>query len=125
MEQQLTAKQIQAQRQRDWYHRNKNKVQNQKKSWYQRNREQALAKNKAWRDKLKAENGKLIERGIILDDKKPKMVNTGLTYFEILDILKKDYKHYLWGKCVKSWTEKDWFHFMELKDNNQINLKAS
>ena len=125
MEQQLTLKQIQAQRQREWYHRNKSKVQQKKKSWYERNRDKALAKNKEWRDKIKSEKGKLIEKGIVLDDKKPKKYNIGLTFFEIIDVLRKYNRHYLWGKSVKQWSEKDWFNFLELKEKFEVTLKAS
>ena len=36
--------------------------------------------------------------------------------FEILDTLRKDNRHYLWGvKSILQWTEKDWIEFNKLK----------
>jgi hypothetical protein len=125
MEQQLTIKEIKAKQQRDWYNRNKEKAKQKKKTWYQNNRERALARNKAWRESKKTEEQLLKSRGIVLKDTKPKFINTGLTYFEILDVLRKDNRHYLWGKSVKQWSEKDWFNFLELKEKFEVTLKAS
>ena len=116
MELQLSKKEIQRIRQLEWYHRNKERVKVMKQSWYEKNREKALAKNKEWRDKMKARNEQELERGIVIDNTTPKTYNVGLTFFEILDILRKDNRHYLWGKSVTNWTERDWFNFIELKD---------
>lgn len=125
MEQQLTDKQIKAEQQRVWYQNNKEKVQEKKQSWYATNRDRLLKKNKELRDKKRAERLALKEKGIIIRNEIPKFVNNGLSFFEILDVLRKDNRHYLWGKSVTRWTDQDWFNFMELKENNQINQIAS
>lgn len=113
---QLSKKEIQRQQQREWYYRNKEKIQKMKASWYERNRDKSLAKNKEWRDKQKAlkESEKVQE--VEIDNEKPKLYNTGLTFFQILDILRKDKQHYLWFKSVTNWTERDWVNFLQLKD---------
>lgn len=81
-----------------------------KLSWYHRNREHALEKNRQWRLK-KQEEEQQIKRETAVKVKQ----NIGLSLFEILDILRKDVRHYLWGKSVINWNETDWHRFNELK----------
>lgn len=116
MELQPSKKEIQRQQQRDWYHRNKEAVKEKKKSWYDKNRDRALAKNKEWRDKQRSQKVSEESRGVFIDNTTPKIYNIGLTFFQILDVLRKDNRHYLWGKSITNWTERDWFNFIELKD---------
>ncbi len=112
MELQSSRKEIQRQQQRDWYHKNKDKVKIMKQSWYEKNRERALAKNKEWRDKQKEQ--KEIEESN--EKLKSFKTPTDLNFFQILDILRKDNRHYLWGLSIQNWTERDWYNFIQLKD---------
>lgn len=74
-------------------------------------REVQLQRQRAWHQK---------NRGISIEvDKtdysqfKPKVKPS---FYEILDVLRKDNQHYLWGyKSVSNWTNKDWFEFNKLK----------
>lgn len=93
-----------------WYHNNKTKVKEQKKSWYERNREHALAKNREWRLKKMEE-----EQRLNREKNKNTKPNLSLSYFQILDILRKDVKHYLWGKAIVNWNQTDWYNFNQIK----------
>ncbi len=54
---------------------------------------------------------------VVVDPKaKPKKTPTDLTYFQILDVLRKESRHYLWGKCVSDWTNNDWTKFKILQN---------
>jgi hypothetical protein len=82
----------------------------EKKSWYHRNREHALEMNRQWRLK-KQEEEQQIKRETAVKSKQ----TIGMSLFEILDVLRKDVKHYLWGKSVINWNETDWHKFNQLK----------
>lgn len=96
--------------QKRWYNQNRAKVKDQKKTWYERNREHALAKNREWRLK-KHEEEQQIKKSSCEKSKQ----NIGLSLFQILDILRKDVRHYLWGKSVINWNETDWHKFNQLR----------
>jgi hypothetical protein len=60
-------------------------------------------------------NKKVEPKQIITEPQKPK-VKPSLS--EILNVLRKDNRHYLWRvKSIIQWTEKDWFEFNKLKSS--------
>ncbi|WP_298118080.1 hypothetical protein [Flavobacterium sp.] len=85
----------------------------EKKSWYERNREHALAKNREWRLKKQIEEQEI--KAKVIENEKGLIKPEGLTLFQILDILRKDVHHYLWGKSVIYWNQTDWYKFNQLK----------
>jgi uncharacterized protein YaiL (DUF2058 family) len=92
--------------QRRWYNNNRAKAKEQKRTWYERNREKALAKNREWREKQKE----------LKEKEKPKnIMQCSLSYFQILDILRKDLSHYLWHKHISNWSDNDWYNFKTLE----------
>lgn len=112
--------------QRIWYYKNREKVREKKRIWYQNNKEKANAMNKKWREKQRLEKEKQKqEEEITLVNFKVKKQGS---LYNVLDVLRKKPRHYLWGKSVKKWTEKDWENFNLLKDipensNNQENYQ--
>lgn len=98
--------------QRIWYHKNREKVIQKKREWYQQNRAKIIAKNKEWKEKQRAEKERLKQEEL-------KTIGTfkkKLCLYQILDVLRKDPRHYLWGTSVKNWTEKDWNNFNLLEN---------
>lgn len=68
-----------------------------------------LQKQREWHQRNKRE--RQIENLSNIPDK---VIKTPL--FEILDVLRKDNRHYLWGrKSVSKWTVTDWIEFNKLK----------
>jgi hypothetical protein len=99
--------------QRAWYHKNKEKVSKKKKEWYEKNKEKVRAMNKEWRELQRIEKEKEKAKEQETAGKFKKTCNL----YQVLDVLRKSPRHYLWGKSVKQWTEKDWESF------NQINIQ--
>lgn len=94
--------------QRRWYEKNRQKVSEKKKMLYQKDIPKFLAKNKEYRLK------KMQERLDKMQLEKLQLPKYSL--FEILDILRKDIKHYLWNKYVAQWQDADWIKFEILKN---------
>ncbi len=90
--------------QRDWYHRNTERIKIYKHEFYLQNREAILEKNR-----------KYVRRPKQINEKPKPCKIEKLSLFQILDILKKDYRHRLHKLSVKDWKEKEWQEFNELK----------
>ena len=102
-----------ADKQRTWYQNNREKVREKKRIWYQKNKEKVRAMNKDWRQLQRIEKEKEKSKEQETAGKFKKTCNL----YQVLDVLRKSPRHYLWGKSVKQWTEKDWESF------NQINIQ--
>ncbi|MDI9256349.1 hypothetical protein [Flavobacterium sedimenticola] len=114
----------QLEHQRNWYNNNREKVSKQKREWYQKNKQKANEKNRIWREKQRLEKEKQKQEEMMTIGK----VKKKYCLYQVLDILRKSPRHYLWGKSVKEWTEKDWVNFDFLKNitenrNNDINYQ--
>jgi hypothetical protein len=95
--------------QRDWYHRNTERIKVYKHEFFLQNRDAILEKNRKYVRKPK----QIIP---ILDEQPEQLeVIKKMPLFQILDILKKDYKHRLHKISVKNWKEKEWQEFNKLK----------
>jgi hypothetical protein len=74
---------------------------------YLKNREVILER---YRQKNKLKARKNVEAHEVIE------VPKRYRLFEVIDVLHKDFKHRLWGKCVKEWSDKDWLQFNILKN---------
>ena len=45
------------------------------------------------------------------------IIKKQMKLFEIIEVLRKDLRHRLWGICVRDWKENDWEQFQNLKNS--------
>jgi hypothetical protein len=50
---------------------------------------------------------------------KVKPIQRNYKLFEVLDVLRKDLRHPLWGKSVREWTDNDWRVWENLKQSHE------
>lgn len=110
----MTQKEKQSENHKRWRLKNAEFLKQRERERYQENRERILSYYRQKRLlKKPIKEVKLVEV-----DAPPPLLKKEYKLFEILDILRKDLRHQLWGKCVKEWTDRDWFKFNELKNAN-------
>ena len=99
---------------REFYKKNKEKISKYKKEWYKEHRAEILERNRLKRLQKKIITEEALKKPME-ETKKPKT-----PFFEILDILRKDPRHYLYGKSVRDWNQKDWDKFEILKNLQKL-----
>jgi hypothetical protein len=108
----MTPQETQSEYHKRWRLKNAELLKQRERERYQQNRERVLSYCRQ-----KRLSKKQIKEARIVEVESPRPPpKREYKLFEILDILRKDLRHQLWGKCVKEWTEKDWFKFNELKN---------
>jgi len=91
--------------QREWYHRNKEKVNQYKREYYLKNKPKIAVKNKKYKEKLKSSDEVKINN---------ERVKVKIPLFKILDVLRKHKGHYLHQVEVINWKVNDLNEFNKL-----------
>lgn len=106
----IDKKQRNRENQKKHYAKDKEKIKEYKKIWYLENKEKAKERNKLWREKKKKAEEKSFEPH--LREKK--------SLYDVIGVLRKNMRSYLWNKCIKQWTTKDWNNFKNLENDIRI-----
>jgi hypothetical protein len=77
---------------------------------YLANRERILAQ---YREKNKKDKP---IKPVKMKPEEPKPIQRCYKLFEVLDVLRLDLRHPLWGKSVREWKESDWIVWENLKN---------
>lgn len=85
------------------YYRNREKILEQKRKYYQENKNKIIKKQRGYQNNYEIKK---------VEELQPKTKKLN----EVLDVLRKDKSHYLWGKPVISWNKSDWKEFNKLEE---------
>lgn len=93
-----------------WREKNSDFLKQYHREKYLKNRDTILQRAREKNKKKPKDSNKQVPAVVVV--KYPKEYKL----FEVLNILRKDLKHRLWGLCVKEWTDRDWAQFQQLKE---------
>lgn len=99
--------------QRRYYLKNKEKISEIKKKYraenYERIRQAEVQRCKYMKKERPEKPKEVINIQSFEHDKK-------LSIYQVMDILKKDNKSYLWNKPIRSWIYQDWVNFKSIQN---------